>query len=145
MFRFHSALLATVAALSLVACDANDPTGPAEPTDVTAARSTAIDGDQAGAAADSAAAVGSPSLSLTRVPRSFYINPISGNDTNAGTKLKPFKTLAHGLSKAIPGDTMRLAAGVYSAATNGEKFTDVTREVPVPAGVSASDTVSASA
>jgi hypothetical protein len=134
MFRFTPAFLTAVAAVALVACDANDPTSPAEPSDVTAAPSTAIDRDQAGAAADSAAAVGSPSLSLIRVPRSFFVNPISGNDTNAGTKLKPFKTLARGLSTAISGDTMRLASGVYSA-LSGEKFTNASRQVVVPAGV----------
>jgi hypothetical protein len=123
MLRFTPAFLTGLAGLALAACDANDPTGPAEP---------------AGQSTDPSAEVGqaeSVSLSLTRTPRSFYINPVSGNDNNAGTKLKPFKTLAHGLSLAISGDSMRLAAGVYSPGTNGEKFSDVGKEVPVPAGV----------
>jgi len=117
MFRFTPALLATAAALALVACDANDPTGPAEPTQVTAAPST-----DAG------------SMSLTRLPKSFYVNPSSGKNTNPGTKLLPFKTLARALSSTIAKDTVRLAAGTYSAAS-GERFTNGTQQVPVPAGV----------
>src|SRR5215216_547180 len=71
----------------------------------------------------------------TRLPKSFFVNPTSGSDANPGTQFKPFKTLAHGLSLAIAGDTLRLAAGLYSAASNGEKFTTSTRQVVVPAGV----------
>ena len=59
----------------------------------------------------------------TRSPRSFFVNPITGKDTNAGTKLLPFKTLARALSSAIAKDTVRLTSGVYSATTNGERFT----------------------
>ena len=70
------------------------------------------------------------------MPRSFFVNPIAGKDTNAGTKLLPFKTLARALSSAIAKDTVRLASGVYSATTNGERFTTTLGQlVRVPAGV----------
>lgn len=71
---------------------------------------------------------------VTRAPRSFFIHPQQGNDANAGTQAQPFKTLAHGLSLAIAGDTMRLAAGGYSA-LSGERFTNAGERVSVPAGV----------
>jgi hypothetical protein len=40
--------------------------------------------------------------------------PTKGSDANKGTQSKPFKTLARALSKAQAGDTIRLAAGLYT-------------------------------
>jgi hypothetical protein len=75
------------------------------------------------------------SVTATRVPKSFFVNPITGKDTNPGTNLLPFKTLARALASATAKDTMRLASGLYSKATNGERFTNATQQVAVPAGV----------
>jgi Protein of unknown function (DUF1565) len=110
-------LAAVVAALP--ACGEHNPT---DPEGTTA---------QAAAVADPLAVT----ATAIRLPKSFFVNPTGGNDANPGTNLKPFKTLAHGLSLAIAGDTMRLAIGVYSAASNGEKFTNGSQQVFVPAGV----------
>jgi hypothetical protein len=128
-------VLLALAVAALPGCRDQSPTGPEEPavqafqTDPLAADLT---GDQS---ATSGAAGGSLGVTATRLPKSFFVNPSSGKDTNSGTKLLPFKTLARGLSTAITGDTMRLAIGVYSTGTNGEKFTTGTQQVVVPAGV----------
>jgi len=135
--RFTTAFILALAAAGLLACDATDSTGPEEPT-LRAEPAQELEQPVSGAAQPGSAPEAAPAslgLTATRLPKSFFINPSSGNDSNPGTSLKPFKTLARGLSTAISGDTMRLAAGVYSAATNGEKFTNSTRQVTVPAGV----------
>ncbi len=121
-----AALLATLGAMLLAGCGDNDPTGPEDISAPAMDRLAAPAGEQADAPLAATA---------SRLPRSFFINPKTGSDANAGTSLKPFKTLAKGLSLAISGDTMRLAVGIYSAATNGEKFTTASRQVTVPAGV----------
>jgi Protein of unknown function (DUF1565)/Right handed beta helix region len=73
--------------------------------------------------------------SATRLPRSFFVDPRLGKDTNPGTKALPFKTVAKALSLALAQDSVRLAPGVYSKAINGEKFTNLTQQIPVRAGV----------
>jgi hypothetical protein len=117
-------VLSALAVASLPGCGDQSPTDP-EP----AAQAAQPDELAADLGADHSAAT------ATHLPKSFFVNPTSGNDANPGTQLKPFKTLAHGLGLAIAGDTMRLAFGVYSAASNGEKFTTSTQQVVVPAGV----------
>jgi hypothetical protein len=42
----------------------------------------------------------------------FYISP-AGDDANAGTKAKPWKTLQHAADTAKPGTTVSLLAGTY--------------------------------
>jgi Protein of unknown function (DUF1565) len=127
--------LFALAVAALPGCGEQSPTGPEEPavqafqTDPLATDFTA---DQS---ATNGAAAGSAGLTATRLPKSFFVNPTSGKDTNPGTQALPFKTLARGLSSAIAGDTMRLVSGVYSAATNGERFTNANQQVVVPAGV----------
>jgi uncharacterized protein DUF1565 len=54
--------------------------------------------------------------------RTFNVNPTAGQDTAGGSALHPLRTLAAALSRARAGDTIRLAGGVFSAATNGERF-----------------------
>jgi parallel beta-helix repeat protein len=51
----------------------------------------------------------------------LYVNPATGNNTNAGSQAHPFKAIAHALSQAKAGTTIHLAAGKYSTA-NGETF-----------------------
>lgn len=65
------------------------------------------------------------SLQLTTsntAPRTFFVNPSSGNDANKGSQTKPFKTIAKALSRAKAGDTVKLALGQYSKQSNGENF-----------------------
>ncbi|MBW4665938.1 MAG: DUF1565 domain-containing protein [Cyanomargarita calcarea GSE-NOS-MK-12-04C] len=51
----------------------------------------------------------------------FYVNPISGSDTNAGSQQAPFKTIAFALKQAASGTKIQLADGSYNAAS-GEVF-----------------------
>src|SRR6266508_1366966 len=74
--------------------------------------------------------------------RTFFVDPVNGSDTNKGTQTKPFQTLAKALSKAQAGDTIRLAAGLYTdlPRTDGsaERFSSARESTPsviVPAGV----------
>jgi hypothetical protein len=135
--RPRAALLPTLVALTiavaLTGCSDEGLTGTDRLSDAAAAEDFAaaeVVPPDAPAAGSSAA-----TASATRLPKSLFVNPQLGSDANPGTQLKPFKTLAHGLSLAIAGDTMRLAFGVYSATSNGEKFTTSTQQIVVPAGV----------
>jgi hypothetical protein len=128
-------VLLALAVAGLPGCGDQSPTDPEEPAAQAAQRDGLAADLSADQSAASPAAAGTLAVTATRLPKSFFVNPITGKDTNAGTKLQPFKTLAHGLGLAIAGDTMRLASGVYSAATNGEKFTGGLQQVLVPAGV----------
>src|SRR4051794_19645432 len=67
--------------------------------------------------------------------KTVFVEPLAGQDANAGTAAKPLRTLAKALSRAHAGDTVVLAAGTYSAGTNGERYTDAFRDVFTPAGV----------
>ncbi|MBW4635428.1 MAG: DUF1565 domain-containing protein [Iphinoe sp. HA4291-MV1] len=59
-----------------------------------------------------------------------YVNPAIGNDANAGTRLKPYKTLTHALKVATTTPKIiQLAPGTYST-TSGEVFPLV-----IPVGV----------
>jgi hypothetical protein len=71
----------------------------------------------------------------SHTPQTFFVNPVTGKDVNPGSLTQPFKTLAKALSVAIVADTVKLAAGTYSQATNGEKFTRSGQVVLVPNGV----------
>ncbi len=51
----------------------------------------------------------------------YYVNALTGNDSNQGSLASPFKTITHALSVAGPGDTIQVAPGVYDG-TNGETF-----------------------
>jgi Protein of unknown function (DUF1565) len=116
--------VALALAAALVGCGDHNPTDPADV------------GDDPGASLGLGESASAPvEAAVTRLPRSFFVDPRIGSDANVGTKLKPFKTLARGLGIAISGDTFRLASGVYSTATNGEKFSTAATSVTVPAGV----------
>jgi hypothetical protein len=127
-----SRLVFALAVTALAGCGDRNATGPEDDTADLAAEVGPVDipaadlGDGRSAAAPTAASSSAVTAAATRLPKSFFVNPGLGSDANPGTQLKPFKTLAKGLSLAIAGDTMRLAAGVYSAAGNGEKFTTST-------------------
>ncbi|NWF59286.1 MAG: S-layer homology domain-containing protein [Fischerella sp.] len=59
----------------------------------------------------------------------LYVNPVTGNDANAGSRLVPYKTLTRALQASKTGMIIQLAPGTYST-TNGEIFPLV-----IPAGV----------
>jgi hypothetical protein len=134
MFRLNTVLLFSMAAAGLVACAGNDTTGPEQPADQVD-QAAPIEADLPSTKSEAEVPAGSLAVTATRLPKSFFVNPHDGSDTNPGSKLKPFKTLARGLSTAISGDTMRLASGDYGAAINGERFTNGSQQVLVPAGV----------
>lgn len=50
-----------------------------------------------------------------------YVNPVSGSDTNNGSRLSPFKSLTHTLNSVRPPVIIHLAFGIYHAA-NDEVF-----------------------
>ena len=45
--------------------------------------------------------------------RIFFVSP-TGDDANAGTKEKPFRTLAHAATQLKPGDTVQARSGIYA-------------------------------
>jgi parallel beta-helix repeat protein len=51
----------------------------------------------------------------------LHVNPNSGNDSNDGSTIAPFKTLSRALEAAPSGTIIILAPGIYNAA-NGERF-----------------------
>lgn len=52
----------------------------------------------------------------------IYVDPVVGTDAvGSGAAAVPFKTVGYALRRASAGDTIRLAAGIYSAA-RGETF-----------------------
>jgi parallel beta-helix repeat protein len=51
----------------------------------------------------------------------LFVNPNTGQDTDAGNQQAPFKTLTRALEVASPNTIIVLSAGTYSAAT-GEQF-----------------------
>ncbi|MDM9381366.1 S-layer homology domain-containing protein [Chlorogloeopsis sp. ULAP01] len=59
----------------------------------------------------------------------LYVNPVTGNDKNAGTRLLPYKTLTRALKLSRTAIIIQLAPGTYSSA-NGELFPLI-----VPGGV----------
>jgi parallel beta-helix repeat protein len=59
----------------------------------------------------------------------LYVNPVTGNDANAGSRLAAFKTLTRALKATPVPKIIQLALGTYSTAT-GEIFPLV-----IPAGV----------
>ncbi|MEH1823976.1 MAG: DUF1565 domain-containing protein [Nostoc sp.] len=61
--------------------------------------------------------------------QTFYVNPASGSDTNAGSQQAPFKTITQALKVATVDTKIQLADGNYNAAS-GEVF-----PLTVPSGV----------
>ena len=52
-------------------------------------------------------------FNLTPDGRTFYVAP-TGDDANAGSKEKPYKTFAHAAKQLKPGDTLLAMSGVYA-------------------------------
>lgn len=59
----------------------------------------------------------------------LYVNPMTGNDTNTGSRLSPFKSLTHALKLTQIPTIIHLESGTYSAAS-GEVFPMI-----IPGGV----------
>jgi parallel beta-helix repeat protein len=51
----------------------------------------------------------------------LYVNPMTGNDTNTGSRLSPFKSLTRALKVTKMPTRIHLESGIYSSA-NGEVF-----------------------
>ncbi|MEH2387873.1 MAG: DUF1565 domain-containing protein [Nostoc sp.] len=61
--------------------------------------------------------------------KTFYVNPVTGSDTNLGSQQAPFKTITQALKVATDNTKIQLAAGNYNAAS-GEVF-----PLTIPSGV----------
>jgi len=59
----------------------------------------------------------------------LYVNPVTGNDANAGSRLSPFKSLTRALKTSTKSTIIQLGFGTYQV-NNGEVFPLV-----IPAGV----------
>lgn len=42
-----------------------------------------------------------------------FVDPLKGDDSNAGSEAKPWKTLGHAVKQLQPGDTLYLRGGTY--------------------------------
>ncbi|MEH2192640.1 MAG: DUF1565 domain-containing protein [Nostoc sp.] len=67
----------------------------------------------------------------------LYINPITGNDNNTGSRLSPFKSLTRALKVTKIPTIIHLESGTYSAAT-GEVFPLIIPEGAIVVGKEAS-------
>jgi hypothetical protein len=76
-------------------------------------------------------------VSSASAATTINVDPVIGKDTNSGSATAPLKTIGAALTKSHSGDTVKLAGGVYSAATNGEQVTDAAGnpKLVVPSGV----------
>ncbi|MEO1430411.1 MAG: S-layer homology domain-containing protein [Cyanobacteria bacterium J06632_19] len=63
------------------------------------------------------------------IATTVYVNPVTGSDTNNGSRLSPFKSLTHALNGLNSPGIIQLAPGTYHAA-NGEVFPLI-----IPSGV----------
>ena len=52
----------------------------------------------------------------TYSPRLIHFVATTGSDANPGTETQPFRTIAHGVSGLIPGDTLYIMSGTYAEA-----------------------------
>lgn len=55
----------------------------------------------------------SPSKTAMSSGPAYYVDAAKGNDDNDGSKTKPWKSVAHGVTQLTAGDTLYLADGVY--------------------------------
>ena len=85
---------------------------------------------------------------LVRAPATLFVNAgTTGNDSgpnNCLTPATPCKTITHALTQSINGDTISVAAGTYSTASNGEAFPlDILNAVTIAGAGSSTTTVDA--
>ncbi|MBI3248610.1 MAG: right-handed parallel beta-helix repeat-containing protein [Deltaproteobacteria bacterium] len=74
-----------------------------------------------------------PGTSLPPGQRTFYIDPVAGNDTRedwqSQNPLTPWRTVKRGLQTAIAGETVLLQPGLYAESV--ESFRDGTADAPI--------------
>ncbi|MBE6386416.1 MAG: DUF1565 domain-containing protein [Lentisphaerae bacterium] len=77
-------------------------------------------------------------VSAKRAAREFFVAP-NGSDSAAGSKAKPFKTIAHALDQAVAGDTVTVQPGVYNESlrfrSGGDKNAPLTLRAAKPGTV----------
>lgn len=70
-----------------------------------------------------------PTVVTPILGNAYYINPVTGNDTNNGGESKPWKSIQYALSKAKPGTVIKLMSGTYSEEI--ETMVDGTKDKPI--------------
>jgi parallel beta-helix repeat protein len=70
-----------------------------------------------------------PTIQAMTTIVSIYVNPTSGNDANMGTIDRPYGTLQKALQIVQPGDTIKLASGVYQE--SNKTLTSGTASAPI--------------
>ena len=73
-----------------------------------------------------------------RKPREYFISP-KGKDENSGSRNAPFRTIAQGAAKALPGDTVTLLPGIYydsiTPVHSGRRSSPITFRAATPGSV----------
>lgn len=54
-----------------------------------------------------------PSQRAMAAGPAFFVDPVKGDDSAAGSQVQPWRTLGHGMKQLRPGDTLYLRGGVY--------------------------------
>jgi len=73
-----------------------------------------------------ASTISAAPFDVVQVPRDYYVDAELGADANDGSEDAPWLTITHGLDTVIVSElapvTVHVAAGTYSASTNGESL-----------------------
>jgi len=85
---------------------------PLEPGEAVEVKITVADPDSPDLPAIAESTVTRPLLVPVAGGRAFYVSP-DGDNSAAGSKEKPFKTLGHAAAMVRPGDTVHVMTGVY--------------------------------
>lgn len=88
------------------------------------------------ASANGGRAISNDVVVSVAIERNLWVDPLAGLDTNPGTQLEPFKTIAHAASVAQPGETILLASGAYDDTNQGNGFGQGCPQVTFTASVS---------
>ena len=66
-------------------------------------------------------ALAAPATPIAHAATARYVNPSTGsNASTCANSANPCKTITYALTQSVAGDTVNLAAGTYSVASNGE-------------------------
>ncbi len=58
---------------------------------------------------------GGPTREAPLAPTTYYVDAVRGSDTASGGASEPFRTIARGIGRLAPGDTLCIAGGDYRA------------------------------